>query len=116
PSDSVIPGSRLLSRDIKFLQRKGAIAPGDEIIYFYSDAFLSTHDDGSGFSDRHVFSYWMEDGDFQLQTASYADIKDIKVNWGDTLLDNTTLEVIRRDGSKFILYASRVDRKDKVFV
>ncbi|HEX7028711.1 MAG TPA: energy transducer TonB, partial [Gammaproteobacteria bacterium] len=116
PSDRVIAGSKLLSYDIRFLQRKGAIAPGDEIVYFYSDAFLSNREDGNGYSDRHVFSYWMENGDFNLQSAAYTDIKDIQVNWSDSWDDNTVIEIIRHDDSKFILYAAHTDKKDKVFV
>lgn len=115
PSDRVISGDKLFSRDIKFLQRKGAIAPGENIVYFYSDAFLSNRDDGSGYTDRHVFSYWRDDGEFQLNTADYADIKDILVTKGDQT-ENTVVKIIRHDGSWFILYASTTKEQDTLFV
>lgn len=115
PSDRVIPGNKLFSHDIRFLQRKGAVAPDENIVYFYSDAFLSNRDDGNGYTDRHLFSYWRDDGDFNLHTADYADIKDIEVTWGGTT-DNTVIKVIRHDDSWFILYASTTKKQDKVFV
>jgi hypothetical protein len=115
PSDRVIAGKKLPSYDIKFLQRNGAIAPADNIIYFYSDAILSNRDDGNGYTDRHVFSYWRENGEFHLNTAGYADIKDIQVTRGD-LLDATTIKVIRQDESWFILYASPIKKMDQLFI
>lgn len=115
PGDRVIPGKKLFSHDIKFLQRKGAIAPNENIVYFYSDAFLSIRNDGNGYTDRHMFSYWLNNGDFELHTAEYTDIKDIQVTWGD-LIDSTVVKVIRHDESWFILYASTTKKKDKAFV
>lgn len=115
PSERVIAGNKLFSHDIKFLQRKGAVAPNEDIVYFFSDAFLSNRDDGNGYTDRHVFSYWREDGNFNLNTADYADIKDIQVTWGGAI-DNTVVKVIRHDDSWFILYASTTKKLDKAFV
>lgn len=115
PSDRVIDGSKLLSHDIKFLQRKGVIVPDEKIIYFYSDAFLSNRDDGNGYTDRKVFSYWQDESGFNLHTAAYADIKNIEVTWGD-LADHTIVKIILPDDSWFILYASTTKKKDKVFV
>ncbi|MGE5952517.1 MAG: hypothetical protein ACM308_02685, partial [Qipengyuania vulgaris] len=92
PSDRVIDGSKLLSHDIKFLQRKGVIVPDEKIIYFYSDAFLSNRDDGNGYTERKVFSYWQDESGFNLHTAAYADIKNIEVTWGD-IADHTIVKI-----------------------
>jgi hypothetical protein len=115
PGDSVIPGSKLPDHNLKFLQRNDVVRPGDAIQYFYSDAFINIRDDGNGFSDRHVFSYWMDEDRFVLESATYDEIRDIKINWGRryTL---TTLEVIRDDGSSFTVYASTNEKQDKLFV
>ncbi|HEX5055651.1 MAG TPA: DUF3857 domain-containing transglutaminase family protein [Gammaproteobacteria bacterium] len=115
PSESVIPGNKLLHFNLKFLQRKGVVRPEDEIRYFYSDALLSMREDGSGFSDRHVFSYWVDEGRFFLESASYDEIKDLKVTWGGWN-SPTAVEVIRKDDSRFTLYAATSGRKDKLFV
>jgi hypothetical protein len=115
PSESVVEGDDILNRDINYLQRKGIVRPSDEIVYFYSDAFLSIRSDGSGFSDRHVFSYWKDGNHFNFQSATFDEIRDIQVTWGEWN-DNTAIEIIRQNDSRFVLYASTDGDKDKAFV
>lgn len=117
PSDSVVRGSQVLAYDIKTMQRRGVISPSDKIDYFYSDAFLFIGDDGNGFTQRHVFSYWKDDDNaFVQQQAEYSEIEDILVNWGSGFGENSTVTIVKKDGSKFLLFISNTDRKDKLFV
>lgn len=115
-SDSVIVGDKLYNYDLKYMQRKGILKPGEKIAYFYSDAFIFIRDDGNGFTERHVFSYWNEDGKLQVETASFDEIKDISVTWAKSFKDNTVVKIVRKDGSKFLLFVARAKGKDKVFV
>jgi hypothetical protein len=115
PGERVVEGKALLSHNLKFLQRKGVVRPGDEIRYFYSDAFISIRGDGNGFSDRHVFSYWRDEGQFFLESATFDEIRDINITWG-TWDGNTIVEVVRRDNSRFALYVSAAGTRDKLFV
>lgn len=114
--EAVIRGERLLDYDIQLMERRGIIQPGDKVHYFYSDALLFKSDDGNGFTQRHVFSYWKEGGEIYSATAQYSDIQDFEVNWASNELENTTVNVVRNDGSSFVLYVSGSDKKDKVFV
>lgn len=117
PSDSVITGDKLHTYDIKYLQRKKVIKAGEKILLFSSDAIFSNRDDGNGFTKRHVFSYWKEDQQFLLESATMDEIKNIKVTWSKSkLLEDTLIDIIREDDSSFLLYVSSVDRKDKDFV
>lgn len=117
PSDAVIKGDRILGHNIKFMRRKGLINPGDKIDHFYSDALLFMNEDGNGFTQRHVFSYWKDDdGSFLQEQADYSDVKDIEVDWGVGFSAYTTVTIVRRDGSQFLLYLSNARDKDKVFV
>lgn len=115
PGEKVVEGKNLLNHNMKFLQRKGVVRPADEIEYFYSDAFISIRNDGNGFTDRHVFAYWRDEGQFLLESATFDEIKDIKVIWGNWNSD-TTIEVIRRDSTRFPLHISTLRKKDKIFV
>lgn len=115
PGARVVEGEALLNHNLKFLQRKGIVLPSDEVRYFYSDAFINIRKDGNGFSDRHVFAYWQDEGQFFLESASFDDIRDIKIVWGQWNSD-TIIEVIRRDGSRFALYAGALGGRDKRFV
>ena len=117
PSESVVPGDRLLGHDINFMQRAGIIRPGDEIKFFYSDAMLMIRDDGNGITNRHVFSYWIDENDnFNIETVEFDDIGDIKVFWSSGFSENTIVEVYRNDQSKIILFLSSTGGKDKLFV
>lgn len=117
PSDRVEHGSWLLDRDIKVMQRRGIMRPDDHVKYFYSDALLYVGDDGNGFTQRHVFSYWKdEDGALQREMADYDEIKDIRVDWSNSYVDNTTVTIVRDDESEFILFVSGVDGRDRLFV
>jgi hypothetical protein len=99
------------------MQRRGIIKPGDDIDYFYSDAFLFVSDDGNGFTQRHVFSYWKDEKDLLLQQqATYGEIKDVQVDWNQGFGNNTTVTIVREDDSEFLLYVSNTDHKDRLFV
>lgn len=115
PGARVVEGGSLLNHNLKFLQRRGIVLPTDEVRYFYSDALINIRKDGNGFSDRHVFAYWQDDGQFFLESASFEEIRDIKVVWGQWNSD-TVIEVIRRDGSRFALYAGALGGRDERFV
>jgi transglutaminase-like putative cysteine protease len=117
PSDSVVKGKQLLSHDIKFMQRNGILKPEDKLEYFYSDAFLFVADDGNGFTERHVFSYWKdENGSFTTAQATYDEIENIEVHWGTGFGENTTLTITKTDGNEFLLFVANTDRKDQLFV
>jgi hypothetical protein len=99
------------------MQRQGILNADDNLIYFYSDAFIDIRKDGNGLTDRHVFSYWKDDENrFNYELATFEEIKDIQVNWSKTWGENTTIDIVRNDGSKFILYVSNSDRRDREFV
>jgi len=116
-SDSVVKGDHILDRDIKFMQRQGILKPSDDIEYFYSDAFLFIRDDGNGFTQRHVFSYWKDENEqFRQEQADFDEIKDIQVNWSRKFGENSTITVVRNDDSEFVLFVSHTDLKDKLFI
>ena len=117
PASGVVEGDRLIGRDIRFLQRNGVVRPGDRIAYFYSDAFWSTRTDGNGFSERHIFSYWRDDDNrLNVEVVEFTEVDDIRVHWAEHWYDNTTIEILRRDGSSFTLYVPAADREDHRFV
>jgi len=59
-----------------FSQSIADFPPNENIIYFYSDALLNTLEDGNGFTDKHVFSYWKDDDSgFQFENEALKNIK-----------------------------------------
>lgn len=117
PSDKVINHDNLFKSDINFLQRKKIILPGERVLSFYSDALFSNKDDGNGFTEGRVFSYWVdEQKGFQSEIATFQEISDIKVEYADDTLSNTTVTIIRSDDTEFMLFISAIDGLDKAFV
>jgi len=117
PSDGVVTQESIMARDMKFLYRKKIVPLDEEINYFYSDAFLSIRDDGNGFTDKRIFSYWLEENDqFESEIVTFDKVKDIKVKYADDEASNTIITVTRTDDSEFMLFVSVVDEGDKLFV
>jgi len=117
PSDKVVTGDALFNRDIKFLHRKGVFPSNENIIYFYSDALLNTLEDGNGFTDNHVFSFWKDDEKgFQFENEALKNIKKIDTVFSKDMTENTIITITRNDNSEFSLYVSRTDGLDKKFI
>ncbi|MFT5276468.1 MAG: transglutaminase-like putative cysteine protease [Granulosicoccus sp.] len=117
PSDEVVTQSDIFERDLKFLYRQDVFSPNEEIVYFYSDAVLSVRDDGNGFTEQTVFSYWSDDKDsFNLETASFQDIKKIDVKFDEEYEGTTIVTITRQDDSDFLLFVSNINDGDELFV
>jgi len=117
PSDAVVTQADIMKRDMTFLHRKKIVPPDEKITYFYSDAFLSIRDDGNGFTDKRIFSYWQnEDDQFESEIVSFEQVKDIKVKYAEDSDSNTVITITRTDDSDFLLFVSAVDAGDKLFV
>ena len=117
PDTAVVTQSQLMDRDLKFLYRNEIVPANEKIHYFYSDGFLSIREDGNGFTDNRVFSYWVnEDGSFESDVATYDEIKNIEVEYGSSEFSDTVITITKHDDSEFILFASTEDEKDKLFL
>lgn len=117
PSQYVVGGEQIWQHDIKFLQRNKVIEPGEEVVLFYSDAFFTMQDDGNGFTESTVFSYWKdEEKNLHIKTVLLADVKDIKVEFAEKERDNTVITIVLDDDNSFILYVAADKKRDKQFV
>ncbi|TWX47412.1 DUF3857 domain-containing protein [Colwellia hornerae] len=117
PSDSVISQDEIMQHDMKYLYRQNVVAVDETIHYFYSDAFLTIRDDGNGFTDKEVFSYWQDENDgFQLEKVAFYDIKDISVTDAKATDENTIVTITRLDDTNFKLFVSSTKAGDKLFV
>lgn len=116
-NSQVVKGDLIWKHDIKFMNRKGILPAGERLVYFYSDATFNIREDGNGFSDEHVFSYWLgDDGELLVERAPFSDIKDIKTSYSKGRNDNTTITVTTGQGLEFVLYVGSEDMRDRVFI
>ncbi len=118
PSGAVVKGNQLPNWDIKFMQRMGFLHGDANLIYFYSDAFLFTRNDGNGVTDKNVFSYWYHDESDQLlyESVAFEDIEEISIDYAASRSDTTVVTIKPTNGSSFVLFASGEEGRDKLFV
>jgi hypothetical protein len=98
----VIPGSRLWAHDRAFLESEGIVAPGEEILEFYSEALLSIHEMGTLLTDRAVVAYGVgaEDGERWRERAAHEEVDAVR-SGASEWSGFTTVTVVRLDGSEF---------------
>jgi transglutaminase-like putative cysteine protease len=116
PGDKVVKGDELMAYDIQYMHRNRIFPSEEKPLYFYSDALFMIRDDGNGFTDHYVFSYWKDDGRLNVEKEYFGNVKTIDVTYSEGIGENTIVKIVRKDGSDFILYVSSQDALDKVFV
>lgn len=116
PSSEIERGSRIWSHDLRFMQREGVLPASENVQYFFSNDFWSIRADGNGFTENRVFSYWNENDKLSIEKSSYESIKDIDVQYAETLSDDTIITISRFDDSTFMLFLSGDKPNDKRFV
>ncbi|GLR69744.1 DUF3857 domain-containing transglutaminase family protein [Agaribacter marinus] len=117
PSEKVITQSELNSRDLTFFYRHKIIPANETIQYFYSDATFNIRDDGNGFTNNTVFSYWKDDaGVLHKETIAFNAILDIEVNFSESEFENTVITVYVDNDESFVLFASTINDGDDIFV
>jgi transglutaminase-like putative cysteine protease len=115
-NDKVIVGSKIPKREVKYMQRKGVFPNNEKVLYFYSAAFLNIRNDGNGFTDTHVFSYWKDEIEgFKIENVAFSKIRDIDIVYSKTTLEDTIITITRDDNTHFVLYISREKGLDKEF-
>lgn len=107
PSPDVVPGSAIAGHDAKFMQRNGIIKPGEDIIYFYSDAFWDLRADGNGLTNEGVFSYWKDEAKQVItEVAAFGDIAHFEMQDAGAWSEDAVISIVRKDGTDFVLYVS----------
>ena len=117
PNAAIIKGDSLWSYQVHFLKRNRLTPENEEILYFYSDAVFDYREDGNGITENYIFSYYKnDDGKLESDLSHFKDIEKIETTYGKTKLDNTSIKVIKTDGSDFLLIVGRLNNQDKVLV
>ncbi|WP_394392911.1 hypothetical protein [Shewanella woodyi] len=108
-------GEQLYQRNIDFMTDNDIVKDNEDILMFYSDGLISYEDDGNGFTRSSVFSYWDEEGELNIETADFVDVKNLKVEYGNDTDEQTVITVELNDESHFLLIISTLDKLDQDF-
>ncbi|AQS37860.1 transglutaminase-like enzyme, predicted cysteine protease [Shewanella psychrophila] len=115
PSGKIMSGGEVWQSNIDFMNDNKIIKENEDILMFYSDGVISYEEDGNGFTDSSVFSYWEEDGELKVATADFVDVRNLKVEFGEDLDQQTRITVLLNDDSDFLLIVSTEDKLDLKF-
>lgn len=115
PAQRVVQSDAIWPKDIQFMRRNDVLK-GDEIPQlFYSNATIDLSEDGNGFTQENVFSYWRDASKtFTIERASFGDIKSIDFK-KDSELVTTSITITRLDDTSFDLYVPSDKGDDKYF-
>ena len=118
PSTSVVAGQDLWDRDVAYLREAEILGPDEEIEYFYSLGLWSIVEDGQFISDRYVTSYYQDpnDGETNIDFASYEEIADINIVWSDSFVEDTIATITINDDYQFEVWLSPENEGDQKFV
>ncbi|WP_430460660.1 DUF3857 domain-containing transglutaminase family protein [Thalassolituus sp. LLYu03] len=117
PAGNVVEGNVVSHSDRKFMARSGVLPADEHLLYFYSDAYLDIRQDGNGFTEDSVFSYWMEPDDrLSSRQVALSEVKDIRVTFAEQWNENTLITIVPDNGPEFVLYVGNTDKRDRLFV
>ncbi len=94
----------------------GVLEPGEDVRFFYSAGLFSILDDGNLLTDSRVVSYWTESEQLHLYSAAYPEIREHRVEYSESYLDDSVVTISTRDGLEFVLILSPDYGRDREFV
>ncbi|MCH9022317.1 MAG: DUF4234 domain-containing protein [Planctomycetes bacterium] len=112
----VLLGTELTPRQTQLLQDNGIVAPDEQILMFYSQAFMSILQEGNLITDKRVISYEKEDEDIWIYDARYHEITDIIVEQKGDALKDTSVKIALADDQYFFVVLSAEDQGDDRFL
>ncbi|MCL2916082.1 DUF3857 domain-containing protein [Shewanella corallii] len=115
PSERVVKGDELWQRDISYMQRKQLFGANETPVLFYSDALFNVRDDGNGFTDTRVFSYWKDEGQFDSRSVPFEQVAEIEIEYADSDNDNSVITITLEDQSYFLLFVPHAEEDDQRF-
>ena len=100
----------------EFLNTSGVIEPDEDVLYFYAGGpFFAAV--GTILTDRRVISYWtdFDASEFFVESATFSEVAETSWVRG-TWADPTSLSVVRKDGSSFVVSLATEAQGDEIFV
>ena len=115
PDTSVYPGKAVPQRFISEMKDLGALSEDEEVLYFYSDAFIDIRDGFYFVSDRRVVIYSeMREGD-PLVTYEFDEIDDVLLDRDESFLYDSIVTVFAHNGESIEFPVSSEYNRDEDF-
>ena len=117
PSNQVVPGYMVYPWQKQVLREMGGLNPNETLLYFYSTAMHMKYE-GNYLTDQRVVSYWTDEQTDEVagEFATYADIDEVRVERPTGFLEDSTVTIVRHDGSGFYVVLSTENNRDREFL
>ncbi len=114
PDIKAVPGSNMRSDEMKVINSLGLLEPGEQILYFYSDALLTIEAGMYFCTDLKVVVY-REDAAEPTISATYDEIVDITAEFDDSFFVDSMFYLDLEDGSTILFPVSSEAGGDRRF-
>ena len=98
PDTAVYSGNNVPARFVETLHEVGAIEEGEQLVFFYSDAFLNIRDGFYFISDRKIGLY-AQDVRPQLTVVRFEDIADVQLYRDESFFVDSEIFIELSDGT-----------------
>ncbi len=115
PDTKILCGKEIPSGQRDVLNEMGLLLGNEEILYFYSEGIFSVREAGNLLTDRRVISYEKMQGNLDIYSARFDEIKDTEIYFTDSFFDDSLLEVYTSETDGFMLYLSNELDRDHDF-
>ncbi|QDT03328.1 hypothetical protein K227x_17100 [Rubripirellula lacrimiformis] len=109
-----LPQGRIPANQLAEVSQIVSLRPNEQILYFYCAA-MTVADDGNLFTNERVISYTTDDGSLSVFDAEYREIESAELRRSGTWLDESTIDVLLKDGTALMLWVSPENDGDKDF-
>ncbi|MHB9008605.1 MAG: GYF domain-containing protein [Limisphaerales bacterium] len=116
PAMKVLEGSELTAAQTGFLRQERILQPDEGVLYFHSPNRRSIESQGQILTNRRVISYSVIDGRFIVDSARFADVATLRVNYSPIESEDTEVYVQTAGQSVFKLTLPAMAGGDRQFV
>jgi len=113
-SIEALPQGKIPATQLSQISQIVSLRPNERVLYFYSAA-MTPSGDGNLFTNERVISYTTDYGPLEVVDADYDEIQGATLNRSDSWLDDSTLDVLLKDGTTITLWVSSEKDRDVDF-
>jgi hypothetical protein len=104
-SIEALPQGMIPSRQLTEISKIVQLRPNEQVLYFYSAA-VTVAGDGNLFTNERVVSYTTDEGPLEVFEAEYDQVESATLHRSGSWLDDSTLDVLLKDGRTITLWVS----------
>ena len=115
PPTEVTAGTKLQPRHARKLEKLGLLEAGETVRLYYSTGFIDVAEGLAMLTDRRLVLYDQEASPPEVKVP-FSELASMRVSYSDSWVDNTTVWIALKDGSRHSFELSSESGGDREFV